>query len=206
MVVAMIAGSLWAWLSLPDGARIPTHWNADGQVDGYANKTWALSVGPVIALSVSVLFAVLPSIAVRRDHFAQSSKLYAAAWISTLAVICAAHTHVILTALGSKAPTLGLVPLTVGITFVILGNYMGKVRSNFFMGIRTPWTLSSELSWKKTHRMAGPLFMLLGLAVMVSAFISMRVTMNVIIVGTIALVLIVGVYSYSVWRKDPDRG
>jgi uncharacterized membrane protein len=97
------------------------------------------------------------------------------------------------------------VPLIVGGLFIVLGNLFGKLRPNWFIGIRTPWTLSSKLSWDRTHRAGGWMFILFGLLFMSLAlarpswfFISV---ITVIVTGAIGLV----VYSYLVWRRDPEK-
>ena len=73
--------------------------------------------------------------------------------------------------LGYNVPMSYIVPVIVGLIFIIIGNYLQRVRSNYFMGIRTPWTLSNETVWKKTHRLSGKLFFIGGLLILVSAFL-----------------------------------
>jgi uncharacterized membrane protein len=99
-----------------------------------------------------------------------------------------------------------LLPITVGALFVVIGNYLGKTRSNFFFGVRTPWTLSSELSWARTHRLAGRLFVLSGLVIMLTAVVAPGPTTALVISLAIAGVVAIPVaYSYLVWRSDPAK-
>ena len=83
---------------------------------------------------------------------------------------------------------------------------MGKVRSNHIFGIRTPWTLSSEVSWNKTHRLGGKLFMLLGLLLIVTpVLLTETISFFVLISGTLAITVISFWYSYTTWKSDPDK-
>ena len=89
---------------------------------------------------------------------------------------------------------------------MIIGNVLGKVRSNFVFGVRTPWTLSSDLAWNKTHRLVGRLFVLLGLAMIVVGLVGGTTAFFVLLLGGIGVVLFVAfAYSYRVWKSDPDR-
>ena len=89
---------------------------------------------------------------------------------------------------------------------MVVGNYLGKMRSDFFFGIRTPSTLSSELSWNRTHRLGGKLMIALGaLVAAAAAFPTVLVWLAVLLAGTAFLVAVVFVYSYRLWRDDPAR-
>jgi uncharacterized membrane protein len=96
------------------------------------------------------------------------------------------------------------VPVIVGALLMVLGNVLGKFRPNWFAGIRTPWTLSSTESWNKTHRLGGRLFVLLGLLFIIAAVFHQ--TWTYILAGVMAAAIIIGlfVYSYVVWKRDPD--
>ncbi len=116
--------------------------------------------------------------------------------------------HIILTlsVLGVAVDIGSLVPLLVGLMFVVIGAFLGRVKSNYMMGIRTPWTLSSELSWKKTHRLGGWLFMVEGVLVAVGAIASRGPLWVYLLMGSIVVLLVtVTVYSYIVWKGDPER-
>ena len=95
--------------------------------------------------------------------------------------------------------------LLMGVLMVVIGAVSGKVRPNWFVGVRTPWTLSSKLSWTHTHRAASWIFMLLGLATFPAAFLpapwSLAAVFGSLLLGTVWLLL----YSYVLWRRDPDR-
>jgi immunity protein, SdpI family len=205
VLAAMLAASAWAWIVLPVGAHVPVHWNIEGRIDRYAGKTFGLLIMPGIGVVITALFLALPYIEPRRAHLMQSSKLYATVWLGVLGILAIAQADIVLTATGNYHGSIALPVSAVGVLFIVLGNYLGKTRSTFLMGIRTPWTLSSELSWAKTHRLGGRLFIVLGIAIIVTVFVSPKLLLPVILVGMLGLTLIVTVYSYLVWRGDPNR-
>ncbi|MCY9023192.1 SdpI family protein, partial [Priestia megaterium] len=108
----------------------------------------------------------------------------------------------ILQGLGYNVPMSYIVPIVVGIIFIIIGNYLQRVRSNYFMGIRTPWTLSNETVWKKTHRLSGKLFFIGGLLIFISAFLPDGYKSMVMWVSIVLCVAIPYLYSYLVYKKE----
>ncbi len=98
-----------------------------------------------------------------------------------------------------------VVPILVGGLFVVLGSVVGRIRPNWFVGIRTPWTLSSELSWTKTHRLGGRLFVLMGIALLASGFVGSAWGLLFDLAVVTGCVLWLFVYSYLVWRADPEK-
>jgi len=207
VVLLMLALSVWAWGQLPDNARIPTHWNARGEVNGYSTKSMGLMLMPLFMAGLSVLLAVLPQISPRRENLLQSLRVYKVCWTATLLLFFVLHAVAVFAALGVSIPMAGIINVGIGLFFMVMGNLLGKVRSNFIMGVRTPWTLSSELSWNKTHRLAGKLFVMVGLSmVIMGLFFSTRdAAAKVMLYGIILLVMVPVVYSWWVWKNDPNR-
>lgn len=207
VVVAMLAATLWAWEVIPDGAQLPIHWNAMGEVDGYTTKPNALLFAPVVAGLIAVIFAIVPFIEPRKQNLMRSRVLYHALWAGMMVVFAVVHATIIASALGIKgAPSTYLVP-GLGLFFVVIGNVLGKVRSNYSTGIRTPWTLSSDYSWEKTHRLTGRLWVLVGLAAIAATpFLDMKWQLAILIGGVIASTAAAFVMSYVFWRQDPARG
>ncbi len=197
--------SAWAWVQLPSDVRIAIHWNTSGTADGYAGKLQALSMMPACLLGISVLFFVLPFIEPRKQNLLNSSKAYNSIWILVSIIMTLSHTAVVANALGIPVKINSFIQVSLGLMLVVTGNYMSKVRSNFFWGIRTPWTLSSELSWNKTHRLGGRLFMLLGIAVTLTALFNAAFLGKLMTGGIVALMVIVVGYSYHVWKNDPNK-
>ena len=135
---------------------------------------------------------------------ARSVRAYRIFWFTMLLVMGIIHISVVLAGLGWQVQISLVVPLAVGILFVVIGNYMGKIRSNFMFGIRTPWTLTSDLSWNKTHRVGGRLFMILGVMLVLTGLTSPPGWWIYLLLGSVLLMVVfLFVYSYLVWREDP---
>ncbi len=200
----------WAWTQLPPEGHVPLHWNAQGIPNRYGTRTEALAtlaVPVLITLLVGVLLAVIPSIEPRRHNLALSGRPYTVVWIAVMVFLAGTSTVTTFATVGRMAATLSmgrLTPVAVGALLVLIGNYMGKVRSNFFFGIRTPWTLSSEQSWNRTHRLGGWLLILFGVAIAATA-LDARLIPWVAVGGTALLLGILLPYSYREWARDPNR-
>jgi uncharacterized membrane protein len=193
--------SLWAWVTV-EGNTVPAGIGNDLEP---VSKLRGLVVGPALFVALPVvLFILIPRIEPRRSNLLASSKAYSAAWITVVSIGVLAHIGFVTRATGTDIDLETLLPATLAIALVVLGNYMGKVRSNFFFGIRTPWTLSSDLSWNKTHRLGGKLLVLAGLGLFPAAFLIEDPSLNAIVtVATLtALAVVLVVYSYLIWKRD----
>jgi uncharacterized membrane protein len=207
VIGAMLAVSAWGWTQIPADAQVPIHWGIDGRADGFAPKPIGLFGVPVLAVGLTLLLLAVPRVEPRRDNLRRSSTAYRAIAIAILLVMGTIHTATVLAATGADVDIAGVVAGVIGAMFVVIGNYLGKVRSNFMVGIRTPWTLTSERSWDRTHRLGGRLMVVLGTAVVVATLLGVRGAGLFALVGAgaAAFVLALFVYSYLVWRDDPDR-
>lgn len=205
-ITVMLVAAAWGWGQVPAGTQVPIHWGIDGQPDGFAPKEVGFFLLPALAAGVTVLLMLLPRFDPRSANLVRSSSAYRQVGIAMLVVVTVIQLTTVLAAAGRPVNVSLVVGLTIGGLFVVLGNVLGKVRSNFIFGVRTPWTLASDRSWNKTHRLVGRLFVLLGLAVVVAGLVGGYVALFSTLIGGIALILVVGsVYSYRVWKADPDR-
>ena len=203
-LMLVLAG--WAWGQIPAGAQVPIHWGIDGRPDGYASKEFALLFTPVLTVGLAALLYLVPRFEPRAQNLARSGPAYLQVTIALLGLMVALELLVVLAAIGSPVDTSLVLGVATGLLFMVIGNVLGKVRSNFVFGVRTPWTLSSDLAWNKTHRLVGRLFVLLGLAMIVVGLVGGTTAFFVVLLGGIAVVLVVAfAYSYRVWKSDPDR-
>ena len=207
IVGALLVLSAWAWIQLPADAQVPIHWGVDGQVDGYASKTVGLFLLPLVTAGVAALFWVIPVIEPRRANIARSGKAYAAIWVSVVLMLAAVDVVAIAAAMGAEPDMSLIVFVATGALFIVIGNYLPKVRPNYLMGIRTPWTLTSDLSWDRTHRVGGRLFVLEGLLFILIGLIrpAPEALVVVLIGGIVVMLLFVFAYSYQVWKIDPAK-
>lgn len=204
VIAAMFVTAAVRWGSVPD--RIPVHWNAAGEVDGYGGKFMGLLLVPLIALGLYGLLKYIPRIDPARRNYEAFAGSYLLVRV-TLTVYLAFVYVVTTLAIGNEEslPVAGLIVGSVGVLFIVLGGAMSRFKPNFFAGIRTPWTLTSERSWVQTHRLGGRVFVAAGVATMIGALIGGEwAIIAMLIVITPGVVFLVG-YSYFVWRDDPHR-
>ncbi len=206
VIAAMIGLSLWIWSTIPDDALLPTHWNIEGRPDGFSTKWMALSFMPALSAVITIIFLLTPYLDPRRANLQLSAKFWNATAIGVVLLMAAIHAVMVANAMGHPVDIRNVILPGMGALFIVIGNYLGKTRPNWFGGVRTPWTMSSDYSWEKTHRWAGRLFVLAGLATIAAwAFADGNVAFIVMIAGTIVASLIPIVLSYIFWRTDPDR-
>ncbi|HET6310966.1 MAG TPA: SdpI family protein [Candidatus Nitrosotalea sp.] len=199
-----IAG--YGFSRVPFGSRVAVHWDVGGHPNGYGAAFWAFLLVPFLTLAVSALLALVPSIEPRRRNLNLSGTAYRATWISVLLLMAGVQALIVLSAVGVARSDVGarLVPAGVGLVLMVVGNYLGKVRSNFFFGIRTPWTLSSERSWNRTHRLGGRLLVLLGLVAVVTPIFPWAGVVA-LVAGVPIVIVVLVVYSYVEWSRDSAR-
>jgi len=201
--VAAAAGfSLWARTQLPD-APVATHFDAMGHVNGYMPRDKALAFMPIFGLILVVIMLwIIPVVMPKNGRLERSSEAYGAVVVVLALFLGFVHFGLIARALHYPVETPRLTLAGIGLLFVVIGNYLPKTRFNYVMGIRSPWTLSSEEVWDKTHRLAGPLYVLLGLAVLADAIVAPFPQAFVFMVGAaIAVTIICLIYSYVVAKR-----
>jgi uncharacterized membrane protein len=202
VLAAMLGNSLWLWDRLP--GEIPVHFGIDFQPDGYASRTVGVLIIPGVILGLSVLLSLLTVVEPRRKNLKSSEKAVGNIWIGLVVAFAIMHSGTLFTAAG-VFDGLWMVPFSLGLMLAVAGNYFGKIRSNFFIGIRTPWTLSSELAWERTHRLGGRLFVTLGVLLMLAAPFGPGPLGPLLFAGLMTVALVTAGYSFVVWRNDPAR-
>ena len=204
VVVTMGIASMVAGVMLPADVQLPYHWALDGEPDGLTGKWTALLLAPATIGAVSLLFYFMPTIEPRREGLARSQGLYLWGWVGLLLVGAMMEVVLLSAGFGWGLPVNRLLVGAVAVMLVMIGNQLGKSRSMFLIGLRTPWTLSSEEVWIKTHRLCGKLMVVGGLAMLAAALLPLPVSALVgITIGVIAVSAGVPiVYSYIAWRRE----
>jgi uncharacterized membrane protein len=204
LVAAMFALAVLSWSTAPD--RIPMHWNIAGEVDRYGGRFEGLLLLPMFALGTYLLMRFLPRVDPGRANYAAFGTVYTIFRFAMLVVLAVVYGVVHLAGRGREVHIETVAPLILAALFILIGAISGKLRQNWFIGIRTPWTLSSERSWVRTHRVGGWLFVLLGVTVLVAVpVLGPRALRYVIPIGIGGILVWAFVYSYLVWRTDPDK-
>lgn len=203
LIAAMFVLAAVTWSSAPD--RIPTHWNIHGQVDGYGGKFTGLLLLPLITLGLEALFLLLPLLDPGRANYRNFAGAYTLIRSAVIVLLAAIYGVTILWIHGIQLDIARVITVLVGLLFIAIGSVLGKLRPNWFVGIRTPWTLSSKRSWVRTHRLGGYLFVLAGAALLVAGLISSAAIFPLLIGLLVVVTLVLVVYSYLQWRRDPEK-
>lgn len=198
LAVAVVT-SVWAYPALP--AMVPTHWNLAGQVNGYSSRLFAVTLTPAIAAFMWLLVLVLPKISPRGFKLAESANAYYACMLAVIVVIVVIHIMVVRAALSASMPSVTLLFLLIGALFMVVGAAMGRIKRNFWMGVRTPWTLASDEVWQRTNRFAGRWLIAGGIAVAISAFFP-QVAIAAILIVVIGIAIASLAYSYVLYRRS----
>lgn len=193
MVSLVVSG--YFYLNFPE--QVPTHWDIHGQVDGWSSKGFAAFFFPILILGMYFLFIFLPKIDPKREKYQQFMRVYNI--FKNLIVIFMVGVYLLtgLNGLGYNLPIELYMPVAVGILFIIIGNYMSKIKTNWFLGIRTPWTMSSDIVWQKTHRFGGKIFVLSGL--ILASMVWLPDNWQSWLFSLIIVLMIFGTFGYSYW-------
>ena len=199
LIGLMVLFSVSVWFDLPD--RIPTHWNFRWEVDGYSGGAWGAFSAPCVALAIWLLMPLLRRLDPRRANYERFEETFYT--IVNLLVLFMAVMHVLTlgSALGWPIDMSRAMFALLGLIFIVLGNFMPRLRSNWWMGVRTPWTLDNDRVWRETHRMAGWTFVGGGVLALVSIILPEPVRWQVASAGVAGAALLPVVWSYVLWRR-----
>lgn len=177
--------------------RMATHWGLHGEVNGWSSRAFAVFGLPLIVAALNVVTYFGLNADPKRANMSPALRLIAQWTCPVVSVLTGGLT--IAWGLGFELRIERIVPIFVGLVFVIIGNYMPKTKQSYTMGIRLPWTLHSEENWNRTHRLAGFLWVLGGLYFIVMSFVGW--TPAGFLIPVLLMVLIPTVYSYVLYKK-----
>jgi uncharacterized membrane protein len=199
LLLAALGASVALYADLP--ATMPTHWDANGNVNGTMPKQVGAFLLPAIGAVVLGLLLALPRIDPLRANYARFARAYQGFALALAGFLVGLHALVLAAALGGGPPFLpGLLVLLAGL-FAILAAFVGRVPPTWFVGIRTPWTLSNEATWRATHRLAAKLFLALALATLAAAALPPAWAFRVVGGGAALVAAVCVVYSLVDYRK-----
>ena len=194
VILLPILVGLLLWNQLPE--QIPSHWNANGEVDGWSSKAFAVFGMPAILLAFQWLCVLGTGADPKKDNHSQKI-VHLVLWIiPVLSVVL--HTIVYMVALGQNVRVEMVMPILIGLVLTIVGNYLPKCKQNYTIGIKIPWTLNSEENWNKTHRFAGWLWTICGLLIMLTGFFG---GFWIFFAVVLVMVFVPFLYSYLLHRK-----
>lgn len=199
-ILAMLLVGLAAYPRLPE--QVPSHWNISGQVDGTMSRLGTLLFLPVLSLALWLVLLALPRIdPLRKSYssFDSTLRLFTNLIVVFMALLYAA---LLAAGLGWHFEMPRLIMVGVGLLLAALGNELGRLKPNWFVGIRTPWTLADSEVWRRTHRVGGRVFVAAGLLIAVGGLLlPLSLAGYLVISATLAIVLFSFGYSYLLWRR-----
>lgn len=201
-MLAIIAASFIIGICLYPGMpeHMPSHWNALGEVDGYMPKFWALFIMPFVSIGLLLLFLAIPRIDPLKRNLERFRKYFDGLVVLIMALLFYLYLLVLAWNTGFRFNMGQMMAPALGLLFICIGAVMGRFRRNWFVGIKTPWTLSSDRVWKKTHRVGGRVFLASGIIALFGiAFPDYAIWLILapILVGVVYTV----VYSYFDYQK-----
>ena len=194
MLIPMFIGLL-LWNQLPE--QIPSHWNIHGEVDGWSSKAFAVFFFPALLMAIHWV-CVFASCADPKAKNYHPKMIRLVLWICPVLSLLL-NSMVYATALGYQLSVEIIMPLLVGLMFIIVGNLLPKCRQSYTMGIKLPWTLASEENWNKTHRFGGKVWTVGGVIIMATAFLG---SFWLLIATMVVMVAAPTIYSYCLYRKQ----
>jgi uncharacterized membrane protein len=201
IIVLMFIGSFSLYTFVPD--KMPIHWNAQGEIDGYGNKFMGLFLFPIIITVVYLLFLFIPKISVYkknlksfREHF-EGMKLLLVLWFTGFFVVT------LLPSFGINFNMRFFIVPAISLLFLYIGYILKFTRRNYFFGIRTPWTLASDKVWEKTHKLGSKTFIANGLIFLTALINQMLFWINIILL--LVHIFYLFFYSYFEWKKEKKK-
>jgi uncharacterized membrane protein len=195
--------TLTVYPAMPD--FVASHWNAAGDVNGTMPKFWGLLLVPLLMCVFCALFVVLPRIDPLRENYRKFQDYYDGLILVLAAFLFVIQLEIILWGLGIHVSPNIILPLMIGILFIYAGFLLEHAEPNWFVGIRTPWTLSSDSVWKKTHAVGAKLFKLAGVVSMIGILAGTYAWLFILI-PAIAVAVYTVVYSYNEYRRERSGG
>lgn len=199
VVVASIILSVYFYRHFP--ATVPIHWNIAGEVDNWSSKSFGAFLLPILLVAIYFLFELLPKIDPRKERYPEFAKVYSILKTAIMLVLFGVYIVTGLNSLGYAVSVAFWVPFIIGLLFIVIGNYFGKIRSNYFVGIKVPWTLNNEEVWNKTHRLGGKMFVLGGVVMLLTGFTPIALRLPLLIAVIFAIAVLPIVYSYFLYKK-----
>ena len=203
LIVVTFVGAILVYPRLPD--RVPIHWDIHDRVNGYGPRWMATFLMPVMLLALWGLMRFLPRIDPRRANYAKMQGVYDLVVNVTLTLIAVLHFVVLGAASGVPISIARVVPAIVGVALIVIGRLLPLAQPNWWFGIRTPWTLSNDRVWARTHRVGGYVIMRIGMLAIVASILGMTIASAAvgIVAGALGLGLIA--YSYFAWKQETSQ-
>ena len=201
LIIGAIAAGLLIWNQLPE--QMASHWNENDQVDGYMSRFWGVFLMPLMTLGLFLLFLVIPVIDPLKANIAQFRGVFNLFIVFIIGFMLYIHALTLLWSLGYTSFEMSKAMLpAMGLLFILVGYLMRQSKRNWFIGIRTPWTLSSDSVWDKTHQLGAILFVASGVLAFLGGFFGGMLAFWLFFVPLMASAIFLVVYSYVLYQRE----
>lgn len=181
-------------------SRIPIHWNMAGEIDGYGSRLWIFTE-PLMMLFLTILLDVTRNIDPKRANYVKFEKNFDGIKAAVCLLLLLVQLITTAVCLGIDVQVQIVLPILIGILFIYIGNMMPKFKHNYFVGIKTPWTLADPEIWFQTHRFSGKIWCAGGFFIILSAFLPSPFNLGVLLAAILLLCFVPIIYSYYIYRK-----
>ena len=189
----------YIWNDLPE--KVPMHWNINGDVDRFGSKYELLLIPILLPLLIYIIFLIVPKIDPKNRLKEMGGKYQSLKTLLTI-FMSALALFVMYTAQNDTSNNQNYIVLIIGLLFVFLGNYFKTIKPNYFIGIKTPWTLENETVWKETHKLAGKIWFIGGFIIIISSLLLDQKTNFSVFIGiTIIISLVPVIYSFFKYKS-----
>ena len=201
IALSFIVG-IYLYPQMPD--EMASHWNAKGEVNGYMSRFWGLFLMPLMSLGLFGLFLAIPRIDPLKSNIKKFMNYYEGMIFVIVFFMFYVHMLTLLWSLGFVFDMTQMLIPSMGLLFIYSGFLIGKAKRNWFIGIRNPWTLSSEKVWEKTHNLGGKLFKAMGIVILFGAVFP-EYALWLILVPVFSVVIYLFAYSYFEYQKEHKK-
>ena len=199
LILLMVATGFLLYSRLPD--QVPSHWNSAGQIDDYSSKGFTVLFFPAITLLIYLLMTFLPLIDPLRKNYQKFKTPYFFIRLVLIFFFALIYFYTLAAGMGYQSNITYFIIPAIALLFVVIGYALPKVKQNWFVGIRTPWTLQSDEVWQKTHQLAGKIFIAMGilslLTILVASELAFKLFAGMVITGSLFPIA----YSYIIYRQ-----
>jgi len=205
IILLSFAIGIYFYPEMPD--KMASHWNTQGKVDGYMSKFWGLFLMPIVSIGLLFLFILIPKIDPLKENIEKFRKYFDGFIVLMIAFLFYIYLLTVFWNIGIRFNMAQLMIPALGILFYYCGILVENAKRNWFIGIRTPWTLSSEAVWDRTHKIGGKLFKIAGIISFLGIFLP-RYAILFVIIPAISVAVYTIIYSYFEYKKQtssPNR-
>jgi len=198
IIVSILVG-FFSYSQIPD--RIASHWNAQGEVDGYISRFWGLSVMPIVSIIMLLVLIFIPKTDPLKENVQKFRKYFDGFIMLIFLFLFYMHLLTILWNKGKEFNMIQFMIPALALLFYYSGILISHAEKNWFIGIRTPWTLSSENVWQKTHKLGGKFFKVCGAVSLIGLFFP-DIAIWIVILPVIFTAAYLTYFSYKEYRKE----